>query len=86
VPVIDLRTRFGQGTTDTTKGAVIVIVMIEEKLHGLLVDAVSDILSVKPDAVADAPSTASDSGLLAGIITHDEQMVAIIELNRLAVE
>lgn len=86
VPVIDLRTRFGQGTTDTTKGAVIVIVMIEEKLHGLLVDAVSDILNVKPDAVADAPSTASDSGLLSGIITHDEQMVAIIDLNKLAVD
>lgn len=86
VPVIDLRTRFGQGTTDTTKGAVIVIVMIDEKLHGLLVDAVSDILSVKQDSVADAPSTASDSGLLSGIITHDEQMVAIIDLTRLAVE
>lgn len=86
VPVIDLRTRFGQGTTDTTKGAVIVIVMIDEKLHGLLVDAVSDILSVKQDAVADAPSTASDSGLLSGIITYDEQMVAIIDLTKLAVE
>jgi purine-binding chemotaxis protein CheW len=86
VPVIDLRARFGQGTTDTAKGAVIVIVMIREKLHGLLVDAVSDILSVKTDAVAAAPESASDSGLLSGIITREEQMVAIIALDRLAVD
>jgi len=86
VPVIDLRARFGQGSTDTEKGSVIVIVMIAEKLHGLLVDAVSDILNVKPDAIADAPEAASDSGLLSGIITHSEEMVAIIALDRLAVE
>lgn len=85
VPVIDLRTRFGQGTTDTDKGAVIVIVMIDEKLHGLLVDAVSDILSIKPDSIAPAPASASDSGLLSGIITHDDQMVAIIALEKLSV-
>ena len=86
VPVIDLRTRFGQGTTDTAKGAVIVIVMIREKLHGLLVDAVSDILSVKSDAVAPAPDTASDSGLLSGIITREDEMVAIIALDRLSMD
>lgn len=84
VPVIDLRARFGQGHTDTDKGAVIVIVMIGEKLHGLLVDAVSDILSIRPDAVADAPEAASDSGLLTGIITQEDKMVAVIGLERLS--
>ncbi len=84
VPVIDLRARFGQGNTDTDKGAVIVIVMIGEKLHGLLVDAVSDILSIRPDAVADAPEAASDSGLLTGIITQEDKMVAVIGLERLS--
>ncbi len=83
VPVIDLRARFGQGETETENGAVIVVVMIADKLHGLLVDAVSDILSIRPDAIAAAPETASGSGLLTGIITIDEQMVAVIGLERL---
>ena len=83
VPVIDLRARFGQGETQTDKGAVIVVVMIADKMHGLLVDAVSDILSVRPDDIAAAPETASGSGLLTGIITRDEAMVAIIGLERL---
>lgn len=86
VPVIDLKARFGQGTTEPHKGAVIVVVMIGEKLHGLLVDSVSDILSVGPDDIAPAPEIISDeeaSGLLTGIVKQDESMVAAIDLERL---
>ena len=85
VPVVDLKTRFGQGETDAANGSVIVIVMIREKLHGLLVDGVSDILDVNPDDVAPAPSSESGGreSFLDGIITEDDEMVAIIDLNRL---
>ena len=85
VPVIDLKARFGQGETDTENGNVVVIVMIGDKLHGLLVDAVSGILTVAPDGVAPVPQTGGDNhtGLLSGIITDNEQMVAVIALDAL---
>ncbi len=85
VPVVDLKARFGQGETDTEKGNVVVIVMIGDKLHGLLVDAVSGILIVAPGDVAPVPQTAGDAnaGLLSGIITDNEQMVAVIALSAL---
>ena len=85
VPVIDLKARFGQGKTDTEKGNVVVIVMIGDKLHGLLVDAVSGILIVAPGDVAPVPQTGGDAhaGLLSGIITDNEQMVAVIALDAL---
>ena len=85
VPVVDLKARFGLGDTDTEKGSVIVIVMIDEKLHGLLVDGVSDILDVDPDKIAPAPGTELNGrgGFLQGIITDSDEMVAVIALERL---
>jgi purine-binding chemotaxis protein CheW len=85
VPVIDLKARFGRGETDTEKSNVVVIVMIGDKLHGLLVDAVSGILTVEPGDVAPVPQTGGDdhTGLLSGIITDDERMVAVIALDAL---
>ena len=87
VPVVDLKTRFGQGDTDAEGGSVVVIVMIDEKLHGLLVDSVSDILNVVPDEIAPAPSLEADGreSFLSGIVTDNDEMVAIIDLDRLVV-
>lgn len=50
VPVLDLRARFGMGRTEVTKTHVVVIVTVEKRVLGLLVDAVSDILSMSRGA------------------------------------
>ena len=85
VPIVDLRTRFGQGETEPTKSHVVVIVAIEGRLNGLLVDAVSDILSVSAENIAAIPETNVGSRVryLDGLITEDGRMVALIALDRL---
>ena len=84
VPIVDLRTRFGQGETEPTKSHVVVIVAIEERLNGLLVDSVSDILSVSAEDVAAIPQTDVGSRVryLDGLITEEDRMVALIALDR----
>jgi purine-binding chemotaxis protein CheW len=84
VPIVDLRTRFGQGETDPTKSHVVVIVAIEERLNGLLVDSVSDILTVSAENVAPIPETDVGSRVryLDGLITEKDRMVALIALDR----
>lgn len=85
VPIIDLRTRFGQGETDPTKSHVVVIVMIDGKLNGMLVDGVSDILTIKETDVMPIPDTGSEveNPYLEGLISMDEEMIAMIALDRL---
>ncbi len=85
VPIIDLRSRFGQGLIEPTPSHVVVVVAIGDRLHGLLVDSVSDILTVKREDIAAIPETAgqSQSPLLDGLITQGEQMLAIVALDRL---
>ena len=85
VPIIDLRTRFGQGTTDPTKSHVVVIVEMGDKLNGLLVDAVTDILTIREDQVQAIPETDGETQnpYLDGLIRQNEGMVALIALDRL---
>ena len=84
VPIVDLRIRFGQGETEPTSSHVVVIVAIEDRLNGLLVDSVSDILSVPADDIAEIPETDVGSRVryLDGLITEEDRMVAVIALNR----
>lgn len=81
VPIFDLRARFGDGLTETTKNHVVVVMSVGDKLVGVLVDAVSDILTVPCNDVHAVPEGDSmDAELLTGIVTHDEKMVGLIDL------
>jgi purine-binding chemotaxis protein CheW len=81
VPIFDLRARFGDGRTEATKTHVVVVMSVGEKWVGMLVDAVSDILTVSRDDIHAVPEGNSlDTELLSGIVTHDGRMVGLIDL------
>src|SRR5271154_1024816 len=46
VPVVDLRARFGMEAVEYSKFTVIIVVMVGEKIAGVVVDAVSDVLNI----------------------------------------
>lgn len=82
VPIFDLRARFGDGQTSPTKNHVVVVMSVGEKWVGILVDAVSDILTVSKDEIHNVPEGNSiDTELLNGIVTHDSRMVGLIDLH-----
>jgi len=82
VPIFDLRARFGDGITNTTKNHVVVVMSVGEKWVGVLVDAVSDILTISKKDIHKVPEgDHMDSELLNGIITHDSKMVGLIDLD-----
>jgi len=81
VPIFDLRARFGDGQTSATKNHVVVVMSVGEKWVGILVDAVSDILTVAKNDIHPVPEgNALDSELLNGIVTHESRMVGLIDL------
>lgn len=82
VPIFDLRARFGDGQTSPSKTHVVVVLSVGEKWVGILVDAVSDILTISEDDIHSVPeSNSSDNELISGIITHDNRMVGLIDLH-----
>jgi purine-binding chemotaxis protein CheW len=82
VPIFDLRARFGDGQTSPTKIHVVVVMSVGDKWVGILVDAVSDILTVSKDDIHNVPEGNSlDTELLNGIVTHETRMVGLIDLH-----
>lgn len=85
VPIHDLRSRFGLGKTKPSANHVIVIVMINDRILGILVDAVSDILTVGAAKIRPVPEMGGhiDQRFLSGLVTVDSRMVALLELKLL---
>lgn len=85
VPIFDLRARFGMGETEPTKTHVVVVVGIGNRIIGILVDTVSDILTVAEQDVRPVPDIelAVDGAFLGGLITVTDRMVALIQLDKL---
>lgn len=85
VPIFDLRAQFGLGETEAREEHVVIIVTLGERLIGVLVDAVSDILTLEPGEVLPVP--AMDQGasqrFLSGLVSRDNRMVALLKLEEL---
>ncbi len=85
VPIYDLRARFGLGDTIPSKNHVIVIIMVSNRIIGILVDAVSDILTVGTTKIRAVPEMGGniDQRFLSGLVAVDNRMVALLELKLL---
>ena len=88
VPIIDLRCRFGQGMTDASAMHVVIIVQIGDRLVGLLADRVLDIVSFENSKIQKVPTVggAAQAEFLSGLITIDDAMIALIDLEHLLSE
>ena len=85
VPIFDLRCRFGNGLTDATPLHVVIIVAVGDRIMGLLVDAVSDILTINTEEILPVPEIEArgDQRFLSGLITVNDRMVATLEIEKL---
>ena len=85
VPIFDLRMRFGMGETSATEKHVIIILAVGERTVGILVDAVSDILTINSAEIKPAPSSevALDEQFVDGLIAVEERMVVVLVMEKL---
>ena len=85
VPIVDLRCRFGQGLTEPTPLHIMIIVQIGGRQVGLIGDRVLDIVSVDASQIQQVPRTTQGeaSDFLSGLVTHDNTMIALIDLPNL---
>ena len=85
VPIYDIRCRFGEGLTQAVPTHIVIIVQVGDRQIGLLANRVLDIVSFEADKVQPVPRVASSeyAGFLSGLVTIDNDMIALIDLNNL---
>lgn len=86
IPIFDLRAKFGAGSTEVSKRHVVIVIQAEDRTRGMLVDAISDILAIRPENIKPPPQMDNiliDSQYLSGLYTLDQRMVALLDITRL---
>lgn len=89
LPVMDLRQRFGLPPVAPTPNTVVIILGLEggERILGVVVDAVSDVLDVRPEAIRPPPKLGAQAPLryLQGILPG-ERITMLLNADRLLSE
>lgn len=85
VPIMDLRLRFGLERENYGDNTVVIIVVIVERLFGIVVDAVSDVVDIDQAAIKPVPDMGAvvDTRYLKGLATHVERMVMLLDVEKL---
>jgi len=85
LPVIDTGRRLGLAACEPGPRHVIVVVVLEQRLTGLLVDSVSDILKVADEDLQPTPAAAGEAlqGLVTALLDIEGRMIGLLDLARL---
>lgn len=92
VPIIDLRLRFALAEADFSPMTVIIVLSLStaagQRECGVVVDSVSDVVDLLPDAVKPAPAlkAGQKNEFIGGIATVDEQMLILLNVDELVTQ
>lgn len=85
VPVIDLRLKFEMEQAEYNNFTVIIIVEVKDRLVGMIVDSVSDVLSIPVHSIQETPSFSAkiNTEYMQGIGQKDDTLVIILDVDRI---
>ncbi len=85
VPIVDMRLKFDLANVNYNSQTVVVILNLESRVVGVVVDGVSDVLMLRPSQISGAPQfgTAFSTEYLTGIGTVGERMLILVDIEKL---
>ncbi len=85
VPIVDLRLKFNLGTADYNEFTVVIVLNLTDRIVGIVVDGVSDVMTLPREQIKRAPEFGStvDAEHLLGLGTLDERMLILMDIERL---
>ena len=85
VPIVDMRLRFNCSEVEYNAFTVVIILNLRNRVVGIVVDSVSDVMELPADAVRPAPDieSAIDSGCILGLGSVGERMLILLDIEKL---
>ncbi|MCD2517577.1 chemotaxis protein CheW [Massilia sp. G4R7] len=85
VPIVDMRILFKLGEPTYDQFTVVIVLNIKNHVIGMVVDSVSDVVTLEPEQVRAAPEmgTTADGDYITGLGTVGERMLILLDIDRL---
>lgn len=86
VPILDLRVKFRLPDTPYDAFTVVIILKVASRVVGIVVDSVSDVLSLDEEAIRATPEFASatfDTKYITGLATVEGGMLILLDIEKL---
>lgn len=85
VPIVDMRIRFNLGNIEYNQFTVVIILNIAKRVVGMVVDAVSDVITLVPEQIKPAPEfgSALKTEYIQGLGTVDSRMIILVDIEKL---
>ncbi len=85
VPILDLRLKFNLGSAEYNQFTVVIILNVARRVVGVVVDSVSDVISMNSEQIRPAPefSQAVNAKFIRGLANVDERMIIVADIEKL---
>ena len=85
MPIIDMRIKLNLGTPTYDQFTVVVILNLRQRVMGMVVDSVSDVITLSADQIKPAPQMGSaiDIDYLIGLGTVEQRMLILVDIDKL---
>lgn len=85
VPIVDLRIKFNLGQPEYTPFTVVIVLNVAGRIVGVVVDTVSDVISLRADEIKPAPEFSGnfDTRYIHGLATVEDRLMIVTDIERL---
>ena len=85
VPIVDMRIKFDLGEVKYDQFTVVIILNVAGRVFGMVVDGVSDVITLAAEQMRPAPdfSSSFDTRYITGLGTVDERMIILVDIEKL---
>jgi purine-binding chemotaxis protein CheW len=85
VPIVDMRLKFNCSKAQYDSFTVVIILSLRQRVVGIVVDSVSDVMEITPDSIQSAPDIESviDSNCVLGLGSVNDRMLILLDIEKL---
>ncbi|GEN23663.1 chemotaxis protein CheW [Halomonas cupida] len=85
VPIVDLRLRFALENAEYNSQTVVIVVNVGQRVIGIVVDSVSDVMALLPEQIKPAPEFGAtlSADYLSGLGSVGDRMLVLVDIERL---
>jgi purine-binding chemotaxis protein CheW len=85
VPIVDLRIKFNLGKVEYDEFTVVIILNLNGRIVGIVVDGVSDVRELRDEHLREVPTlvTSIDTKYIVGLATIEQEMLILVDIEKL---